>query len=248
MKTLEIVSLKEIPEVHSHDYHQLVAPLSGSAEFEIAELSGRLDSGRGCILPSMVRHGFAGDGSNRILLINLPTNMVAVEHQAIFRHYGWFTIDAGLMQLLAATHHELTLFPNDKHLQSSLVDCLLRGLNLRFANNKQISSKMDMQAITDYLARNLDRAIHVADLARLACLSESQFHSQFRKTHQSTPHQYLLQLRLNYACDLLKENDTSIANIAQLSGFSSQCALTHAMKKYLGVSPGKYRQRVQGEA
>jgi AraC-like DNA-binding protein len=58
----------------------------------------------------------------------------------------------------------------------------------------------------------------------------------------TTPGKYLQELRLKYACDLLRGDKYTIKEVAFLSGFSSQNYFARLFRQVLGVAPGAYRR------
>lgn len=94
-----------------------------------------------------------------------------------------------------------------------------------------------------FMRENLARKLTVADLAGICDLSPSHFISGFTETFGQAPYGYLLNLRLAYAGRLLAQRDMSIAEVAYVSGFSSQSHLTATMKKLKGVTPSIIRNR-----
>ena len=95
--------------------------------------------------------------------------------------------------------------------------------------------------VMEYIVEHLARRISVAELAQVACLSPSHFHAQFKDSVGLTPHQYLLKTRLDRAARLLRESALPLIRIAEECGFSSQSALTTAMRRYLGLTPKRLR-------
>ena len=98
-----------------------------------------------------------------------------------------------------------------------------------------------MQRLDAYINSHLARRISVAELAGVVCLSPSHFHAQFKDDVGLTPHQYLLKTRLDHASRLLRESPLPLVRIAEECGFSSQSALTTAMRRYLGLTPRRLR-------
>lgn len=94
-----------------------------------------------------------------------------------------------------------------------------------------------------FMREHLARKLTVADLAEICDLSPSHFISAFTGTFGQAPYGYLLNLRLAYAERLLAQRDMPIAEVAYLSGFSSQSHLTTAMKKIKGATPSSIRNR-----
>ncbi|CDX29436.1 Transcriptional regulator, AraC family [Mesorhizobium sp. ORS 3359] len=99
-------------------------------------------------------------------------------------------------------------------------------------------------ALQDFLKANLTQKISVDTLADLANLSPRHFTQAFSRTFGRSPHRYLLDLRLDHAARLLAKGQLPIADVAYLSGFSSQSHLTAAMRKHRGTTPTRLRSSI----
>jgi AraC-like DNA-binding protein len=97
------------------------------------------------------------------------------------------------------------------------------------------------ESIRRYVLENLHRKIRVDDLAGVACLSVSRFHDMFRTMTGTTPHQYLLGIRIEQALKLINGTALTVAEISDRTGFSSQAALTNVLKKHRGTTPSALR-------
>ncbi|WP_265516759.1 helix-turn-helix domain-containing protein [Nitratireductor luteus] len=97
----------------------------------------------------------------------------------------------------------------------------------------------------EFLHENFTRKLSVGEIASIAGLSPFHFTRAFNKTFGQPPHQYVLNLRLTFAEQLLLEGNISIAEIAYLSGFSGQSHLTAAMKKHRHATPAQIRHNRQ---
>jgi len=53
---------------------------------------------------------------------------------------------------------------------------------------------------------------------------------------------YIRRMRLEWACERLRDSDDSLPAIALRAGFADQSHFTRAFKAYTGVSPGRYRK------
>jgi len=79
-------------------------------------------------------------------------------------------------------------------------------------------------------------ALQLADLAVIAGLTSFQLIGLFKRTVGLTPHAYLIHIRLNRACRLLRRG-TPLAQAALDSGFCDQSALTRHFKRWYGITP-----------
>jgi len=106
-------------------------------------------------------------------------------------------------------------------------------------------SPNDAKKVREFLNENFTRKLSVAELAGVVGLSPFYFIRAFAGTFGQSPHQYILGLRLNFAEKLLVESNIRIAEIAYLSGFSSQSHLTAAMKRSRNATPADLRRKAR---
>lgn len=86
----------------------------------------------------------------------------------------------------------------------------------------------------------------IAQLAKLSGLSRSQFSAHFRTLFQTTPHDYLTQVRITAALRLLAESTQPITSIALTVGFYDHSHFSRTFHKLMGISPLTYRRRRTG--
>lgn len=99
-----------------------------------------------------------------------------------------------------------------------------------------------MNAAVDYISRHYDQAIEVADLAKVASLSISQFERRFRAVFQQTPTRFLIRYRLTRASQILVHSDATLSHIAQEVGFYDHSHFSREFQQLFGMSPGRYRK------
>lgn len=243
-----LATLSDQTDQHAHDHHQLVMSLSGRAEFEIGGAGGEVCRMRACLVPGDVGHEFAGLGDNRMLIVDLDAADAAEQDRdllaRLFEVPRYPTLDADFQNLLSYAGAEVARYGGDPLLARALGGVLIRALHLRLFGEDRPprSGPLDLERLDGYIAEHLSRRITVAELAQVACLSPSHFHAQFKDRVGLSPHQYLLRQRLDRAARLLRETDLPLVGVAGECGFSSQSALTTAMRRYLGLTPGSLRR------
>ncbi len=94
----------------------------------------------------------------------------------------------------------------------------------------------------NYIQNNLSKTIRIADLSLACNMSESQFRRKFRIEFGLPPQEFILRARLQIAAHLLRGEETNIARVATLSGFSDQSYFTRQFKKFFGETPKAYLQ------
>ncbi|MGW0818480.1 helix-turn-helix domain-containing protein [Streptomyces viridiviolaceus] len=103
-------------------------------------------------------------------------------------------------------------------------------------------SPRQLAAVRRLMEDRLADPLPIADLAAAASLSRSQFTRQFRASTGRSPHQFLLGLRLERACRLLRTSSDPIADVATRCGFSHQEHLTRVMRARLDTTPAALRR------
>jgi AraC family transcriptional regulator len=101
--------------------------------------------------------------------------------------------------------------------------------------------------LRDFVAEHLGERILVTDLARQAGLSPSRFAHAFSERVNQSPHQFVVAMRLERATELLRHSCLTPADVAHTCGFASQQHLTNAMRRALGITPGRYRAQFRSE-
>lgn len=72
-------------------------------------------------------------------------------------------------------------------------------------------------------------------------ISPAYFRRIFKEIYQCSPIEYLKNLRINYAKQLLENGYYTVSEIAELSGFSSPTYFSYEFKRLTGYSPSQYR-------
>jgi AraC-like DNA-binding protein len=90
--------------------------------------------------------------------------------------------------------------------------------------------------LEDYIVAHLDEPIEVAALARIAGRSPFHFIRVFARSVGMTPHRYVVHLRLQHAIELVRNGQSSLAEIAVRTGFADQSHLSRWVRRGYGVS------------
>jgi AraC family transcriptional regulator len=108
------------------------------------------------------------------------------------------------------------------------------------SENRSLTRTQLQQAI-DYIHVHLDRDLSLAELAGVINISPTYFANLFKQAMGISPHQYVIQQRVEQAKMMLKRTDLAIADIALQVGFSSQSHFTQQFKRLTGMTPKQVR-------
>jgi len=151
---------------------------------------------------------------------------------------------SGGLELNRLLHSLFAQFEGSPKLDSAKVHCTLTSLIGAFFSTKgSAEGTDDIDRITAYLSENISQSLTNAQLAQAAHMSESQLIRLFQQHTGTTPHQYLLQLRLNAAQYYLASTDMKLSDIAQQCGFTDASALTNRFRREFGITPREYARR-----
>ncbi|NJM89661.1 MAG: helix-turn-helix transcriptional regulator [Hydrococcus sp. RU_2_2] len=101
------------------------------------------------------------------------------------------------------------------------------------------------QQVSNYINTHLDRDLSLSQIARVINISPTYFASLFKRATGNSPHQYVIQQRVERAKLMLSKTDLAIANIALQVGFSSQSHLNQQFKRFTGMTPKQARPSPQ---
>ena len=96
--------------------------------------------------------------------------------------------------------------------------------------------------VLEHIEAHLTDELGLAELAAIVELSPHYFGEAFRISTGSSPHRYVMVRRVEWARDLLWDEDRPIRDIAYSAGFSSQSHVTANFRRVTGVTPGRFRR------
>ena len=99
-----------------------------------------------------------------------------------------------------------------------------------------------LNRVVDYMDANISNNLGLDELAAVAGLSTYYFVRLFKRSTGLSPHQYLVNLRIQRAKRLLTETSMSMLEIAHESGYASASNFAYAFRRIVRVTPSRYRQ------
>jgi AraC family transcriptional regulator len=95
--------------------------------------------------------------------------------------------------------------------------------------------------VVEFIEAHLDRPINLARLAAVVHLSPFHFHRQFKRATGSTPHQYIVQKRIERAKALLSDSQLPLVEVAAQAGFANQSHFGSTFRKVTSMTPRGFR-------
>lgn len=107
---------------------------------------------------------------------------------------------------------------------------------------RYISHDERLRTARAYLDSNYNRTITIPSISRKAALSPYHFIRLFCRRYKQTPHQYLIQRRIDRAKELLRSSELSVTDICFQIGFESLGSFSTRFRNSTGLSPSEYRK------
>ncbi|WP_288498130.1 AraC family transcriptional regulator [uncultured Acinetobacter sp.] len=165
--------------------------------------------------------------SNNVVIFSEDVKHKVIDHFHNIPALGWSERTPLLLKIL------LTLSQDEK-----MIITHVNKLNISSENNKKIQNFIE---VMDYIDKNYHKKISIEDLAEMCFVSPATFYRSFKKILKKSPMEYIINLRINHAAELILERNMAIANIAEYVGYSSLALFNRHFKSIKKISPREYR-------
>lgn len=179
---------------------------------------------------------FIDIGDKNVLTLNtykdeiLKTCLDIVDEQKNHKQTSPFMLKSLVMKVLVLLHREI----NEE----------IPNLNSQEFSFKSREKKALVESITKYLNENYTEDISLYTLSKNMYLSPVYISKIFKELMGDSPINYLIQIRLIKAKNLLEDSKLSIKTIAKMVGYNDPYYFSKLYKKYYGISPNKARKTI----
>ncbi len=224
---------------HSHHYNELVYYSKGNGSTVIDGKTYQYSANQFTVIPATVEHSERHDSDVRIYCIGWISDTPCPT--------GLFDDGGGAIKMVVSAIFAEAFDQPPEYaamLQAKLDELLILVKRNHCWNNSHPSIK-ELKFILNYINENYYEKLLFKELAHQLHYSYDYFRHLFKKTTGQSPQQYLLQVRLNNARDLLLHSDFSCTEIAQRCGFSNSSQFSKLFKQHYGVPPLSFRNGVE---
>lgn len=254
--------------MHTHaDFCELVIVLRGSATHIVGTEHFNVQKGDVFIISDNTEHGYENTDDFCICNIMFRTESF-IQHDYDIKKSAGFHALFVLESYFSKEHNFTSRFKlklSDFQKVRKLTDMMLHEyqtkaegwqtlflsgftaltVNLsRLYGNYQTEKKeiMNLASAVSYIENHFNEKITIEMLARVAHYSARHFSRIFKETYGQTPIEYVISLRIEYACKMLKNSTSSLSEIALKSGFGDSNYFCRIFKKHTGITPNKFRK------
>lgn len=134
--------------------------------------------------------------------------------------------------------------------QQAYIKCLLNKLIIEtirnahyFKKSSAVADENYMKTALSYIRYNFKEEITLAHISSLVHVTPNHFCKYFHKKIGTSFQEYLLNLRLEYAKNLIISTENSVSDISSESGFNTPHYFSRVFKAKYGMSPTEYRNK-----
>ncbi|GAB3250831.1 AraC family transcriptional regulator [Larkinella harenae] len=114
-----------------------------------------------------------------------------------------------------------------------------------YVPNQQVTRQSErLSRVIGHLMQQVGAPVSLPAIAELASMNPAAFCRYFKSQMGQTLTQFVTDLRIRYACDLLTRTDHSLTLISEQAGFESVSYFVQAFRKRQGVTPARFRQQL----
>ena len=164
-------------------------------------------------------------------------NIFYTLHNMIEKHYGGSTEDT--------IYEGSYVFIEEARSINEIRDYVCSYIR-EIKNIKQnVSSHYIIKEVCGYIDSHISKTdLSIGELSEVACLAPTYLSALFRKKTGNTISSYIQEIRINKACELLKNPAYKQYEVAEMVGYDDAKYFAKAFKKKLGLTPSEYRDNM----
>ncbi len=258
-----VVRNEYISKKHWHNELELVYVISGSLFVNIDDVLHDIREGETLIISRGTIHYYVEpEGKSRVCIVKLPLDFTAGFSKYCKEYYVNFYKDVlhlkkdkeinEIFAKLQAVSELRDSIIKESVLIAKIIDLtvfLTQYPNLvqnRVATKTNNDSEI-MERMLSYLEEHLSEKITLTEIAAHLGFSESYCSKYIKKKTKMNFLEYLNNARILRAEEILRTTDTSVTEIAYMTGFTSIQSFNRVFKSLCGVSPSEYRKRLHNK-
>ena len=108
--------------------------------------------------------------------------------------------------------------------------------------------KLFMKEVMDFLEEQIDNPdLVIDDFANKLLLSRSSFYRKLKSIVGMPPVDFIREIRVKRAAQLIRSDVYNFSQIAYMTGFSDPKYFSRCFKKHMGVTPSEYKNSINNE-
>ena len=129
-------------------------------------------------------------------------------------------------------------------LNLAMLECLSHGINhILPLRSEKLSLNKRTEDVIKIMQNNMEKPMTNHYLSKAVRMAENSFVRDFKTQTGLAPQKYYMQLRLEYACNLLANSVLSIEEISEMCGFWDRNHFTKFFTRQWSCPPAEFRKR-----
>ena len=246
--------------LHFHDDIEVMEVLSGTVMLRAGTERILCNAGEVVYIPPLVFHEILSrteDAAIRGLVFDpilLRSEVLQNDYSALFRESSLhrFCSESSLTEeLRTILGFTAQAYPgSDDISRAELLSGLFRFLSI-FLRGDVVKKERRLSAndtrirpAIDYIEKNYSRKVAVSDLSTILSVCDDHCIRLFTAAVSKTPAEYITDVRLRHALQLLADRQYSVQMVSELCGFSNVSYFSKVFKQKLEMSPSDFRNRL----
>jgi AraC family transcriptional regulator len=241
-------------------YDQIICMVLRSGSFEAGVRRSEMkkyayDAGEIILAPRHVEQWFRTEDLHLLVVrISDAALSAACDGGKADLRYGPKLVDARVGELITAVNAErIAGFPNGPLFLDSAEQELADALVDRHAVRRRSAptyggglTPARLRRVAELVHAKIEEELSLDEMAEEAGLSTAHFSQTFRKSTGKSPHQFVLNHRVERAKRMLRAADMRILDVAVACGFKTQQHFARVFRQLCGASPTEYRYDALG--
>lgn len=158
--------------------------------------------------------------------------LTGFDEKQVLDHFGNLASPSNQNHVLSL----LTLLQDLTHCQHEAL------ISQQYAKLSHFHEQEKLNKVFEFLRLNFKSKVTLEEVSEIAGLTNNSFCRYFKTNTGKTFIEFLIDIRINYACKLLSESNAPIKEILYSSGFSNSVSFHKKFKELTGMTPTEYRK------
>lgn len=267
----EVVQKSLSDQLHYHNAYEIALILKGNGRRIVGDSVDRFVDGDLTIMPPYMPHATYTESKHHVVNNDESIHAIVIYFMPDWfkdRHYN--SVDFAPIRLLFGNlkrgiriagerYNNIVSMINEISVTENGLDRLLILLHLikDLATNAtfeylassiyQISNRDDniekINKIYKYVMENFTNKISLEEVAEIAFMTPPAFCKYFKNRTNKTFSNFVNEIRIGYACELLLQGNDDISSIAYHAGFNNFTSFNKNFKKFTKLTPSEYRMK-----
>lgn len=267
VKEVEQKSLSD--QLHYHNAYEIALILKGNGRRIVGDSVNRFVDGDLTIMPPYMPHATYTESKHHVVNNDESIHAIVIYFLPDWfedRHYNsvefapirllfnnlkrgirvtgeGYTLFTELLRKIAETENGLDrlliLLNLIKELASNLSYEYLASSIYQISNRDDSIEKINK--IYKYVMENFTNKISLDEVSDIAFMTPPAFCKYFKNRTNKTFSNFVNEIRIGYACELLLQGNSDISSIAYLAGFNNFTSFNKNFKKFTKVTPSEFR-------